>query len=162
MGREIRRVPVDFVHPYDIYGHLQGMFNQTLAEADEEWELELADWRAKGGTNMLEFVEDYGIKPSDDSGAMKAYYRPDDWPPEDERGWVVYQTVSEGSPVTPCFATKDELWFHLVNHGTDYDTPMSREAAQAFIDNGWVPTFIGSSNGIVSGLQSLEPGGALA
>jgi hypothetical protein len=53
-------------------------------------------------------------------------------------GWQVWETVSEGSPVTPVFASADALVAHLVEHD-DY----SVEAAVRFVrDDGWVPSLI--------------------
>lgn len=69
-------------------------------------------------------------------------------PPEGD-GWQVWETVSEGSPVTPVFATADELIEYLVEGG-DYSEhqkppeerePPSREAVEKFVKgSGWVPS----------------------
>lgn len=66
-------------------------------------------------------------------------------------GWQVWETVSEGSPVTPVFETADELIEYLVENGDEWDqkraargTPMelpSREAIEKFVKGtGWVPS----------------------
>jgi hypothetical protein len=48
----------------------------------------------------------------------------DEWtgtePPEGE-GWQVWETVSEGSPITPVFPTADALIDHLATVGTTWD-----------------------------------------
>jgi hypothetical protein len=68
-------------------------------------------------------------------------YMPDFDAPEDELGWVLYETVSEGSPVTPVFASADELVDHLATVGMDYDQqPMRRTAAEALVRSGWAPS----------------------
>lgn len=189
MGREIRRVPVDFVHPTSEYGHPQPMFDRTAAAADAEWEVERQEFLAgpealevwtqkeideliashphhaeefsvtKAGDLKYPSVEEYiGSRPSDNA----AYYQPEGWPPEEARGWVVYETVSEGSPVTPCFATAKELILHLAEEGTTADPPMSYAAAEAFVENGWAPSMIMHGGVISSGLASYEPGKPLA
>lgn len=57
--------------------------------------------------------------------------------PADELGWCLYQTVSEGAPVTPVFATAEELIEHLATVGQDWDqTPMRRAAAEALVRSG--------------------------
>lgn len=57
--------------------------------------------------------------------------------PVDELGWCLYQTVSEGSPVTPVFATAAELVEHLATVGQDWDqAPMRREAAETLVSQG--------------------------
>lgn len=59
--------------------------------------------------------------------------------PEGE-GYQVWETVTEGSPVSPVFKTKDELIVWLVSQGT------SLEGAKAFAESEWVPSLI-ISNG---------------
>lgn len=57
--------------------------------------------------------------------------------PEDELGWCLYETVSEGTPCTPVFATAAELIEHLTIIGQDWDqVPMRREAAETLVGNG--------------------------
>lgn len=72
--------------------------------------------------------------------------------PADELGWCLYQTVSEGTPVTPVFATADELIDHLCTVGQDWDQrPMRRKAAETLVRNG---SSLGSF--IVAGGQLLD------
>lgn len=84
------------------------------------------------------------------SSQIKQAY--EDWgrvePPEGE-WWQVWETVSEGSPVTPAFATRDELITYLVEHGDAWDQKRgdggwAREAAESFVGTGWAPSLIGS------------------
>lgn len=65
-------------------------------------------------------------------------------------GWQVWETVSEGSPVTPAFATRDELIAYLVEGGDAWDRKRgdggwTRENAESFIDQAWAPTLITSA-----------------
>lgn len=55
----------------------------------------------------------------------------------DELGWCLYQTVSEGTPVTPVFATAEELADHLVEYGTLTDPPLRRESAESIVSTGY-------------------------
>jgi hypothetical protein len=65
-------------------------------------------------------------------------------PPGD--GWQVWETVSEGSPVTPVFITADALIDYLVSHGDAWDQKRgeggwTREQAAAFVNDAqWVPS----------------------
>ncbi|NTF17951.1 hypothetical protein G6L37_06010 [Agrobacterium rubi] len=87
----------------------------------------------------------------------------DEWervqPPEGE-GWQLWETVSEGSPVSPVFETADELATWLagpesseargVNRGT------SRDQWLAFLNGpGWAPSMIVMGGGIVGGVQGV-------
>jgi hypothetical protein len=75
---------------------------------------------------------DYATEPTPET------HMPDFGIPEDELGWVLYETVSEGTPCTPVFATADELIEHLSIIGQDWDqVPMRREAAAALVGNGY-------------------------
>lgn len=52
-------------------------------------------------------------------------------------GWCLYETVSEGCPVTPVFASAKELIDHLSTVGQDWDqVPMRRAAAEALVSRG--------------------------
>jgi hypothetical protein len=50
--------------------------------------------------------------------------------------YQVWETVSEGSPISPVFATKDELVTWLISEG------YSETAARSFIESEWVPSMI--------------------
>jgi hypothetical protein len=71
------------------------------------------------------------------------YYRPK-WKDDAVMGFAIYETVSEGTPVTPTFATTDELIYHLMNYGTDWDDgkKWSREAAEGFVKSEWAPSMV--------------------
>ena len=63
--------------------------------------------------------------------------------------YQMYETVSEGTPETPAFETKEELVDYLVEHG-DFSYQRSpeifgkpsREAAKAFVDQGYAPSMV--------------------
>jgi hypothetical protein len=57
--------------------------------------------------------------------------------PADDLGWCLYETVSEGTPVTPVFETAEELIEHLVLAGEDWgQEPYRREAAERLVGTG--------------------------
>ena len=80
---------------------------------------------------------------------------------EDEPTWFqVYETVSEGSPVTPPFATREELVEYLVKNGDDWDQKQrtggwDRAAAEAFVRQEWAPSMIVVSG--PAGTKTSEP-----
>jgi hypothetical protein len=73
----------------------------------------------------------------------EARERYENWEPSEPpsgEGWQVWETVSEGSPITPVFATREALIDYLVNGG---DGGWSREAAENFVkEDGWAPSMI--------------------
>ncbi len=84
----------------------------------------------------------------------------DNWepsqPPEGP-GYQLWETTSEGSPISPVFAEPEPLarWLSgnrqdTIDHNTSYETWLS------FITGpGWAPTLIGASEGLVAGVQGV-------
>lgn len=79
-------------------------------------------------------------------------------PPEGE-GWQLWETVSEGSPISPVFASAEELarWMSSPAYSwgatkTAADRP-SYEGALRFVQQGWAPTGVVTSAGVVSGVE---------
>lgn len=78
--------------------------------------------------------------------------------PEDELGWVLYETVSEGTPVTPVFKTPEELIEHLTIIGQDWDqVPMRPAAAEALVRGGSsAGSFMVIGNTLYDGSKDLD------
>lgn len=168
MGREIRMVPPSWQHPRDERGELQSMHKGNFTEKFTEW---IEDFDRIRAGNLTDFEREcYGRK---DDAALALWLQDDGRPPdpsmyqpwrEEDATWVqVWETVSEGSPVTPPFATKAELVDYLVEGGDDWDRKRgrggySRAQAEAFVEAGWVPSMI-MQGGVIS--QGIECAGAL-
>lgn len=149
MGREIRRVPPNWEHPQDKHGHHIPLHDTDIETAGREWLDNCIAW--ENGTHQ-DFVERPELKIkypfywmwSGDPPDPK-YRRPKF---EVEPTWFqVYETVSEGTPVTPAFATKEELIDYLVEHGDFWDAERgnggwSRENAVQFVEREWAPSFV--------------------
>lgn len=73
-------------------------------------------------------------------------------PPEGE-GWQLWETVSDGSPITPVFATREGLVDHL--RSPAYERPLLRDEAEGLVEAGWVPSgvFVGGV-GFIPGEKS--------
>lgn len=54
----------------------------------------------------------------------------------DDLGWCLYETVSEGTPITPIFPTAEDLIDHLATVGTTWGGPMRRAAAETLARQG--------------------------
>jgi len=75
-------------------------------------------------------------------------------------GWQLWETVSEGSPVSPVFASADELasWMSDPERGSDW---VPGGVAAKFIAAGWAPTGIATpETGVVSGVEFVGTRGA--
>lgn len=86
-------------------------------------------------------------------------------PPTGE-GWQLWETVSEGSPISPVFATAEELaqWLTTgVGTGTpNHPNPMPISAARKFVEAGWAPTFVGDADGLHNGADYIGTAAVLA
>ncbi|MET9550520.1 hypothetical protein ABZY36_35240 [Streptomyces sp. NPDC006627] len=80
------------------------------------------------------------------------------WEPTDPPkgdGWQLWETVSEGSPISPVFPTADGLagWMSDPERG---DRWVPGDVARKFIDDGWVPTGVVSPRrGYQSGVEAV-------
>lgn len=154
MGREIRKVPGDWAHPK--YEHDQVLYNHQVDAFhplyDEDYDSSCARWYADAAAykpmGNCQWFHDYNGGPPN-----KDYYRDRKWTDEEATHFVVYETVSEGTPVTPAFPTKEQLVDYLVANGDFWDQARGdggweREAAERFVSLGWAPSMIVSSAGV--------------
>ncbi|MCE7081140.1 hypothetical protein [Streptomyces sp. ST2-7A] len=94
-----------------------------------------------------------GIEAYPGQRAEAEQWEPTD-PPTGE-GWQLWETVSEGSPISPVCTTADELaaWMSDPARG---DRWIPTEAAREFIDVGWAPTGVVSpGRGYSSGVEAI-------
>lgn len=72
--------------------------------------------------------------------------------------WQVWETVSEGSPVTPAFATKAELVDYLTEYGDRQSkcSAWSRESAMKFVKMKYMPSMLISNGMILQGAKDLD------
>jgi len=165
MGREIRRVPPNWDHPVtkDKYGRdcRQPMHDETFDERFAKW---LADFdRIRAGNldeierecyprGLADWLVDEGQPPD------PAYYRP--WKSEEATWFQLWETVSEGTPVSPPFATEEELIDYLAQNGDEWDQkrgdrPWGRQQAEAFVKSGgWAPSLVMIGNDIMTGVEA--------
>ena len=151
MGREIRRVPPNWEHPKNDKGDYQPMFDQTYKEAADEWVRNLMLWEA-------------GEHPDRKEASCRYYWDWEDMPPDqeyylpetsEEKTWYqVYETVSEGTPVTLPFRTKKEIVEALV-HGDFWGYKWDRKSAEYFVEKEWAPSMIIKASS--SGTEALRP-----
>lgn len=71
-------------------------------------------------------------------------------------GWQLWETVSEGSPISPVFDTPEGLaqWMSSPAYTWGASSPMTYESAFGFVTGaGWAPTMVVGASGLVSGEQ---------
>lgn len=99
MSREIRRVPADWRHPKDDKGHFKPLYDgwRKYLSDKEAWLL---------GTHpqcdpTLSWEDYAGNHTAED-------YMPD-WPEADRTHYQIYETCTEGTPITPVLASFDAV-----------------------------------------------------
>ena len=174
MGREIRRVPPNWEHPKRENGSYQPMFDASASNRFTEW---LEDFDRFKREEIKEVCENYGYDERDPYAVFceysggppdHEYYRPH-WELAEATWLQVYETVSEGTPVSPAFATEEELVDYLVENGDFWDQsrrndgdhhymncdPWHRKAAEKFVKTGFALSFVADSKGLRSGVDAL-------
>lgn len=148
MGREIRRVPADWKHPkftkdqikYDWQkDEYHPLFDSDYQSTCAKWYKEAKEFKQDG---TCHWYHEYAGDPPNEE-----YYRIRAWTAEEATHYQMYETVSEGTPVTPVFGTPEELIEYLVKHGDFWDQHRgeggwNRENAVRFVGSGYAPSAI--------------------
>lgn len=159
-------VPKDWEHPKYSEDDVQynpnrkdqfkPLYDEDYETASENWMLDFELWRqGKHESQPCEYCKyfwEYSSPPSEDS------YRSRKWTPEEATCYQVYETVTEGTPVTPVFETQEALIEYLVEHGDFWgqkrrEGGYSRTAAESFVKSGSVPSMIIAGGKIYSGIE---------
>lgn len=138
-------------HPYT-YGGLSNLTDQRMAAYDLMRHLAKSlkvsfkkTFFCPACKGECEVVDNYEV-----NGKAKRWRRRE---PPKGKGWQVWETVSEGSPITPVFATPEELIEYICTVGTTWDRKSiaegwktslpTRAQATAFVKGtGWVPSAV--------------------
>lgn len=161
MGRKIRRVPAGWEHPRQKCTHspwmggcedarrnggrcYQPLHDEPFEDNAREWLDAAIAWDRGADPDCVDhkathpFYWQWVDNPPDPK-----YYRPS-WPAGSAMHYQLYETVSEGTPLTPPFATKEELIEHLAQHGDNWGhgQPWTRENAEALVREEWAPSMI--------------------
>lgn len=152
MGREIRRVPEGWEHPKDAGGSYKPLHNKSYDEAAKRWVVDCAAW--DNGTHE-DLVECLSRKDS-----VPYYWEWAGMPPDEELcrpafesepiHYQIYENVSEGTPVSPVFATLQEMEDWLVGEG------YSSVAAKAFCKSGYALSMTVCDGEVRIGIHTLE------
>jgi hypothetical protein len=81
------------------------------------------------------------------------YYRPD-WPEESRTHFQWYENVSEGTPLSPPFATQEELAQFIARTGDRVTGPVSIEQARKFVESEFAVSFIIDGGRVIGGMQA--------
>lgn len=126
--RGIRRVPLNWQHPKDENGHFIPLYDSR---------------EPAGGKYMIEeleeMIEDGTVSPDED---IKSWFIPtfSDVPAE-EMGVCLYETTTEGTPLTPVFPDAEQGHKDLAAYAAEYATSFADRQANA---EEWGQRFFGN------------------
>ncbi len=165
MGREVRMVPPDYEHPRDKRGWLIPLHDGLTMDI-KEWEFKKEKWDKGLRLDFSVWPEKtiyipkdpnredlkctweewYGEKPSQEDYML-------DFPNELRTHYMMFETCSEGTPISPAFATKEELarWPTDNNASASGKDTASYEAWLAMINEGRCFTGALTEEGLITG-----------
>lgn len=113
MGREVRRVPASWKHPVNEHGEIP--LHDGYSERVAEWDVENQKWSEglrsnwRGGWQPVDdehrgmsFAEWDGERPKPEE------YMPE-WPEAERTHYQMYETCTEGTPISPVMADPESL-----------------------------------------------------
>lgn len=179
MGREIRRVPPTWQHPRHERGHADA--GEYMSLYDEDFETAIVKWMQEANAWVAQVrageTPELGWYPDDSdeeawarANPYKSFVQWYSAPPDPESyrdvfteeptAYQIYENVSEGSPISPVFQTREELlaWCQQ-DHPSKYWPwqALSADAAEQFIEAGSAPSLSFSPTfGVVEGAQAFE------
>lgn len=142
MGREVRRVPADWVHPME-NGRYKPMYpGKDYQPSADEW---LAAFRSGG---LQAAIENCGMPPDVED------YMPY-WPESDCTHYMMYEDTSEGTPISPAFATPEELARWLADNGASSfgSSTATYEQWLPTCRGAWAPSMVVTDGKILSGVE---------
>lgn len=83
--------------------------------------------------------------------SQHAKFLAENWTPDavpEGDGWQLWETVSDGKPVSPVFETEQEFKTYLIGEG------YSESAAAGFIKQGWCPSGSSDGNGMRTNIET--------
>lgn len=163
--REVRRVPANWEHPKDEKGHLIPLFGDSFKEHAARWDEEAAQWekgfyrlckenkwKSKGPDQTGTFEDWNGVRPEEYD------YMPN-WPEVERTHYQMYETVTEGTPISPVMETPEALarWLADNNASAFADMGATYDQWLTTIKRGWVVSAVGiQGKGLVSGVEGLH------
>lgn len=172
MSREVRKVPLNWQHPEDphSYGDFIPLLNGSFIEALADWNDGKALW-AKGLRRDWVDKEKIVLVPLDevhaaDCSNWEDYYgrcpTADRYmpvfPSDAELGLCMYETCTEGTPISPVFKTAEELahWLADNNASAFGSDTATYEQWMNTINVGDVPSAVMRNGTLISGPAAAE------
>ena len=161
MGREVRRIKRGWVHPVNDDGKPMPLFGRSYAKAVADWDAECAKW-CEG--QRPDYCDDETLRSD-----VYGYYlwagqrpQPHDYMPDfgDEADMLVmYESTSEGTPISPAFETPEELAKWLADNDASSFGRMTATYEQWLnvCRGAFAPSMVIKGDRIMSGPEATAP-----
>lgn len=169
MGREVRMVPATWEHPRKESGNFIPLRGGSYAKVSAEWDFAHAQW-ALGLAEEWHFDKPSEWRPKSDAERSYARYTdwagerpsPDDympdWPDVERTHLMMYEDTSEGTPISPAFATPEELARWLADTGASSfgSSTATYEQWLRACQSGWAVSMVMQNGVIQSGVEAMS------
>lgn len=156
MGREVRKVPPTWEHPKDERGNFIPLLEGFSADA-KSWDEEAAAW-ARGEFPSYADEKDKLLSFEDWSGKrpIPENYMPE-WPAEEATHFQMYETCSEGTPISPVMSSPEELARWLTDTGASAfgSLTASYEKWLRVCQGGYASSAVVVGGNLTSGVEGL-------
>lgn len=167
MGREVRMVPKDWKHPTDSDGKLIPLLKGSFAQADAYWNDGYEAWQRGEVENYVTGGPKW--KPKEASALECDSYTewagrrpsPDEYMPSFAEGsatmLMMYESTSEGTPISPAFASPEELarWLFDNNASAFGGMGATYEQWLSTCKRGWACSAVVTNGLLASGVEAL-------
>ena len=163
MSREVRRVPENWEHPTNERGHkplLGWAFSEDRdqwIEESKQWENGLESdfhggWEPISGCHQGMTYADYAGEPPEPKDYMP------EWDESELTHIMMYETCTEGTPISPAFKTPEELarWLAENDASAFGSQTATYEQWLAVCREGWAPSAVIDDNGLRSGVAATS------
>ena len=163
MGREVRMVPPDWEHPKKDNvrdrrgGNYKPLFGRSYAKEAREWLDNVIAWENGTDPDAAEHKAAHPYWWEWDGGSPDPEDYMPDWPAEQRTHLQMYEDTTEGTPISPVFATPEELAHWLADNGASSfgDMTATYEQWLSTCKRGYAPCAIIQGGVITSGVASM-------
>ncbi len=162
MSREVRMVPANWQHPKGGNG-CKPLFGGSFSERLAEWEEGARKWKEGFISDFKGGWEPKGTRPGTYEGwdgpcPQKKEYMPD-WLEVERTHLQMYETCTEGTPISPVKATPEDLARWLADNGASAFGSQTATYEEWLVTckAGWAPSAVGSpGKGLQSGVAAMK------
>lgn len=156
MGREVRRVPANWQHPKNERGQYVPLLDEDYGTAARQWLDDAIAWdngtHADAAAHKAEypFFWQWESDPPDSESYRPAYVG-------EPTHYQMYETTSEGTPISPVMETPEELarWLADTNASAFGDQGATYEGWLRVCRGGFAPSAVARGGRMQSGVDAL-------